>query len=234
MTSGTGGSRLTILADGWVIARSEIAIPQHSERLPSPPQSAVIWSQQSDSTGVAVPGTTQITTGKSNATAKNVVMPKRAMTGFYRSPVVITNSAQRGRSSRQLLTEFPATSGRHFGSPCYSRKLMMRAAAIGLLLLMVLDLGADFLQGETGELAIHLSATGDSEATKSLRSDDDADRTPSSDQKHECFCCCTHIERGEIVNIHVTIDATPGFVHLSPSLPDGHPVHIYHPPLQLS
>jgi hypothetical protein len=115
---------------------------------------------------------------------------------------------------------------------CYSPKLMMRLAAFTLLLVMALDLGADFVYGETGDLALAMPTSNASSPIVSDPLAGSGQDIPSG-QTHECFCCCTHLEQGEPAVVHVSLYSTRVPIHLSVSLPDGHPVHIYHPPLHV-
>src|SRR5688572_25882566 len=90
---------------------------------------------------------------------------------------------------------------------CYSPKLMMRLAAFTLLLVMALDLGADFVNGETGDLALAMPT---SSASSPIVGDPLAGSGQDfpSGQTHECFCCCTHLEQGEPTVVHVSLYAT--------------------------
>jgi hypothetical protein len=106
---------------------------------------------------------------------------------------------------------------------------MMRFAAILLLVLMVFDLGADFVYGESGDLSMpaqQSSSCGQTHADVSMEGTQEVE----SSSNHECFCCCTHLEQGEPTVIHVFLEYAQEFVPLSSALPDEYLVHIYHPP----
>ena len=109
---------------------------------------------------------------------------------------------------------------------------MMRMAAATLLLLMVFDLGADVLYGETGDFLLAMPISSDSQATFATLAADGQNN--SSDSIHECFCCCSHLEQGTPTTIHIALDSTQSLLRISMPLPDPDPVLIYHPPLQLA
>ena len=108
---------------------------------------------------------------------------------------------------------------------------MMRIAAYTLLFLMVVDLGADFVYGESGDLSFSIKVSTKTAATIDFRG------APTNDPpttNHECFCCCTHLEQGLSQIVHVEMISSQELVSLSLVLPDPDPIRIYHPPLQFS
>ena len=108
---------------------------------------------------------------------------------------------------------------------------MMRVAAYALLLLMVVDLGADFVYGESGDLSFSIAVPTTTAPT--IESEDvPTNDTPST--THECFCCCTHLEQGVSQIVHVEVITSRQLVSRFLVLPDPDPIHIYHPPLQFS
>jgi hypothetical protein len=108
---------------------------------------------------------------------------------------------------------------------------MMRLAAIGLLLLMVFDLGADFVNGETGDFLGPMPIPYDSHSTLASPQVNGQDTPLNSN--HECFCCCSHLEQEGANTPHVALDRRRNSVHIATSLLDPDPAHIYHPPQQL-
>ena len=109
---------------------------------------------------------------------------------------------------------------------------MMRMAAATLLLLMVFDIGADVLYGETGDFLLAMPISSHSQATFTSVAADG--QNSSSDSIHECFCCCSHLEQEVPSTFHVSLNISQSSVRISTPLPDPDPVHIYHPPLHFA
>ena len=110
---------------------------------------------------------------------------------------------------------------------------MMRLAAFTLLLLMVLDLGADFVNGENGDFLEPLPTTTSSSHSTLAETESTGKNTPL-DSNHECFCCCSHLEQEETARIHVVLGNTKGPVPIAMQLLDPDPAQIVHPPQQFS
>lgn len=102
----------------------------------------------------------------------------------------------------------------------------MRVAAITLLALMCLDLGMDFVQGETGDSQDAVVSFFVARTAPVLTAS--TPTSSSNDLSHECFCCCSHLEPQGSLIVSVILKSNPGYSDgvarsLDPELFHGNP-----------
>jgi hypothetical protein len=105
---------------------------------------------------------------------------------------------------------------------------MQRAAAILLLALLIFDFGVDLWKGE-------LRDSDSGRSTISLLKDAGVSK-PScfKDLRHECLCCCSHVEQQQRVVFTVSFESSPGYLAVESSPPEFVRAPIFHPPPPVS
>jgi hypothetical protein len=104
---------------------------------------------------------------------------------------------------------------------------MIRIGAVALLLFMAFDFGVDLWHGEVWDSDSSVTSIAGLQPPSSGGISGASDET---DIRHECVCCCTHVEHQATVTIAINLETSPGSTITRAIRPDPARLPIFHPP----